>query len=177
MRVPSATFSDTGSTASRRTGSPELVCPPAGQQVLKVTTCTDPAPPPGDVTYTVYAVDKEDLSRADSPLREGDPATILVTPVTSAPPAPTSPIVDSDPVSGLPRLRWTQPAATPPIRFYRIYRGTSATLDNRYAVTATADPIWTDPEPASGTSTYWVTAVDEKFNESDPLGPLTWTAP
>ena len=156
-------------------GSPELVCPPAGQQVLKVTTCTDAAPPPGDVTYTVYAVDKQDLSNPTSPLREGDPATILVTPVTSAPPAPTSP-VDTDPVSGLPRLRWTQPASTPPVRFYWIYRGTSATLDNRYTVTATADPIWTDPEPAPGTSTYWVTAVDEKFNESAPLGPLTWPA-
>ena len=54
-------------------------------------------------------------------------------------------------------------------------RTASATFDNRYAVTATAVPIWTDPEPASGTThTYWVTAVDEKFNESDPLGPLTW---
>ena len=161
------------------TAAPKLVCPAVGQDVLKVTTCTDLDPPAGDVTYTAYAVDRADLSRADSPLREGDPATILVTAVGAAPPAPTSPWnVDTDPDSGLPRLQWTQPAATPPVRFYRIYRGASATFKDRYAVTATAEPTWTDPEPAGTTHTYWVTAVDEKFNESDPLGPLTWgTAP
>jgi hypothetical protein len=117
-----------------------------------------------------------DLASADSPLREGDAATIIVSSAGQAPPSPTQPsIVDTDPVSGLPRLQWTQPTADPPILFYRIYRDTGTDLDDRYAVTATANPTWTDPEPGTATShSYWVTAVDENFNESDPMGPLVW---
>jgi prepilin-type N-terminal cleavage/methylation domain-containing protein len=160
------------------TGAPERVCPGGAQEVLKVTTCTDPDAPAGEVTYLVYAVDREDLASTDSPLREGDAATIIVSSAGQAPPSPTEPsIVDTDPVSGSPRLQWTQPVADPPILFYRIYRDTGTDLDDRYAVTATAEPTWTDPEPGTATShSYWVTAVDENFNESDPLGPLLWTA-
>ena len=51
-------------------------------------------------------------------------------------------------------------------------------LSARYDRTATPARTYTDPDPDAGTShQYWITAVDDKFNESDPLGPFPSPAP
>ena len=59
-----------------------------------------------------------------------------------------------------------------PIRFYRIYRDGNEDppkLDARWDETVTSDPTYVDPDPGATTShTYWVTAVDQNFNESYP---------
>jgi len=33
--------------------------------------------------------------------------------------------------------------------------------------------VYVDPKPAGGTNNYWVTAVDGKFGESAPVGPVS----
>ena len=57
--------------------------------------------------------------------------------------------------------------AAGPIRFYRIYRDTGTNVADRYDETVTNSPNYVDPNPGSTTAhTYWVTAIDQNFNES-----------
>ena len=74
-------------------------------------------------------------------------------------------------------LHLTTPAATPPysgsdIIFYRVYRDGKA-IGNRVARTG-QDSLtsYRDIGALAGGHVYWVTAVDENFSESDPLGPV-----
>ena len=54
--------------------------------------------------------------------------------------------------------------------FYRVYRN-----GVRYDRTSDASTTFVDSSPLmSGTNEYYVTAVDSTFNESDPLGPVSW---
>jgi hypothetical protein len=77
--------------------------------------------------------------------------------------------------AGTVTLSW--PAATDPdgdpIRFYRIYRDGSAYAD-RYDRVDGNVLSYTDPDPNPVGNTYYVTAVDSHFSESDPtqaVGP------
>jgi hypothetical protein len=166
-------------------GRDERICPAptSASEYIETTSCTDPDPPSLSLgtRYEVVAVDRQDLAQPVSPVLEGAPATITILPAGTAPPAPSDVISSTDAATGLPRLNWTQAAATPPILFYRIYRdpaSTPPTIADRYAYTASADPTWSDPDPGNATGhTYWITAVDERFHESDPVGPVTWGTP
>ncbi|MFL6085731.1 MAG: prepilin-type N-terminal cleavage/methylation domain-containing protein [Mycobacterium sp.] len=93
--------------------------------------------------------------------------------------------------SGLPHLSWPQAPDDPSgdaILFYRIYRdpscpnatGAAAAYTNRCGRTASATATTFDdgtPVTTSGTVvTYYVTAVDSHYQESDPIIG-TWTVP
>jgi hypothetical protein len=45
---------------------------------------------------------------------------------------------------------------------------------NRYARTPGTGTTFVDDNPGAGGHSYWVTAVDAAFNESNPLGPVVW---
>jgi hypothetical protein len=95
--------------------------------------------------------------------------------------------------TGLPVLNWDATAAATQsdgdhILFYRIYRDPSAGAPPNgpeYAarVGTTSDGTkQTFEDNSSGvgnasTHTYCVVAVDQHYNESDPIGPVIWTAP
>jgi Tfp pilus assembly protein PilV len=129
------------------------------------TECFDAAPPPtttSPVSYYVVAVDGggRRAQSADTSFSQGP---------NQAPNAPaqlTGTIVEGQPV-----LTWT--AATDPdgtIQFYRVYRDGTA-LDMRYGATSGPQLSFTDKGEAG--HRYWVTAVDDKFAESAPVGPVT----
>jgi len=62
------------------------------------------------------------------------------------------------------------------VSFYRIYRdGTDVTYDDRYDRTSGTTTAYTDGGADRVAHRYWVTAVDAAFNESDPIGPVTWS--
>lgn len=131
------------------------------------TTCYDSNPPSlsqnPTIQYYVVAYDGGGRSTAGPP--------ITVSQVGNQAPQPPSNLTATF-VDGAPTLTWT--AATDPdgsIRFYRIYKdGTS--LGKRYDATGAAGLTWSDKDESGGHE-YWVTAVDDKFNESSPIGPVT----
>jgi prepilin-type N-terminal cleavage/methylation domain-containing protein len=144
------------------------ICPASGS-VQDALSCTDTAPIPS--TYAVYAVDCTDLAAANCVYRLGTASNFTMASVTAgtAPGAPTG--LTASVVDGKPTLSWTAPASVPngPIRFYRIYRDTGTGLSDRYDETVTSSPNYVDPKPGATTShRYWVTAVDQDFNESAP---------
>jgi prepilin-type N-terminal cleavage/methylation domain-containing protein len=161
-------------------GTVTQVCPSVGdlQQGL---SCTDPGPISATgAIYRVYAADCENLKTSLNCKRRGlPPATPpLVKPPANAdegtaPQAPTG--LSATVVDGKPTLAWTAPDAGPngPILFYRIYRDTGTGIADRYDETVTDAPSYTDPNPGSTTAhLYWVTAVDQRFNESAPSLPV-----
>lgn len=160
------------------------VSPSGRQQIFQTETATeftDRSAPSGTLTYELVALDREDLKNPASAIRESiTPAGVVVAapgPVPATPTGLTATTVDG---SG-PRLQWSQPAGGNVI-FFRIYRaaddqtGRKPTIDDRYAYTLTSDPAWTDPKPVAGLTTYWVSAVDESFNESPPSDPVLWSS-
>ncbi len=129
------------------------------------TECFDSNPPSGGapISYYVVAIDGGDRrgQSADRSFSQG---------ATNKPPNAPSQLVGSI-VDGQPVLTWT--AATDPdgtIQFYRIYRDGTA-LDKRYGATSGAQLSFTDKGETG--HQYWVTAVDDKFGESLPVGPVT----
>jgi prepilin-type N-terminal cleavage/methylation domain-containing protein len=130
-------------------------------------------------TYQLYALDCTDLkARTGCDRPSPTPATVVVlkapsqvTPASSVPTNLTATVVD-----GLPKLTWSAPTSVTagPIRFYRIYRDSGTQLSDRYDETITNATSYADPLPGATTAhTYWVTAVDQNFNESDPSAPVT----
>jgi hypothetical protein len=128
--------------------------------------------PTGIPNYVVVAVDRTDLKAASSSIRNGDEtggALLAQSTRPDAPVANTPTIVD-----GLPVVTWTAPSVNTasgqrPIRFYRIYRDGGTSLADRYDVTVDASTTWTDSNPGNSTAhKYWVSAVDDRSNESNP---------
>ena len=163
-------------------GDDVRVCPAAGATATETTelACVDASRSNADpASYYVRAVDVD----TDGNAREGAPSALLAianTPPNAAPAFPSGATLSVALVDGLPRLTWTaasDPDAGDSVRFYRIYRDTGTGFADRYDRTAAnaADPTtYTDREPADGTRhRYWVTAVDDRFAESQPLGPVT----
>ena len=116
---------------------------------------------------------------ASRDIGEGTPGSSITINLSagSAPSAPTG--LSSSIVDGLPKLDWT---AVGGAKFYRIYRDctlpTAINLSCRYDETITSSPTYTDPNPGSSTlHTYWVTAVDDNFNESQPSLPVISPGP
>ena len=146
------------------------ICPSDGSGYTTSRTCTDANPgSSGSNAYSVTAVDCATLADSNCTPREGTVTTKSVNISSgSAPNAPAS--VTATLVDGLPKLDWT---AVGGAKFYRIYRDTGTGLSGRYDETITNSPTYTDPNPGSlGVHTYWVTAVDNSFNESAPSPPV-----
>ncbi len=157
-----------------RMSDDQQICPASGS-VQSGISCMDPNPPLLGSVYKVEAFDCVDLKAATCVLRDGaDSFTAAISLVGgTAPDAPTG--LTASVVDGKPTLTWTPPATVPdgPVRFYRIYRDTGTGVGHRYDETVTSDPSYTDPNPGSTTAhTYWVTAIDQNFNESDPSSPV-----
>ena len=140
------------------------------------TSCFDPTPVPGSYDYYVVAVDR-DLST--DTLREGPSGTALRIDVPGTNEPPTAPAQVEATISddGLPLISWEASNDPNEIRFYRIYRdGTE--YASRFDKTGDGTTLsWTDRDPKGGGHTYYVSAVDNLFNESAPSGPVTPTAP
>jgi hypothetical protein len=157
------------------------------QTLVTTTSCLDQNPPNRSGTaspqYVVTAVDQRDLADPTSSLRDGDPTPLTVLAAGKRPYFPAETLTAAVQNSTTPSISWTAGAipqdasANPRILFYRIYRdpsgSSSLSLAARYDRTSTNATNYKDPNPGSTTShTYWVTAVDDRFNESAPLGPF-----
>jgi prepilin-type N-terminal cleavage/methylation domain-containing protein len=165
-------------------GAPVQVCPPAGGSQTEITTtyCYDPNPPNASTpTYQVVAVDLTDAMDSSSAKRTSTmPAQLVVSSPSARPSWPTPPNLTSQVEDGLPTLGWdpATPRTGGSILFYRIYRDPASSPPNlaftdRYDFTTSNSPVYTDPTPGSTTChTYYVTAVDDMYNESDPIGPF-----
>jgi hypothetical protein len=165
-----------------------MVCPASGNWVPKSTPyCYDPDPPDtAAAQYHVVGVDLIDANSSDVPINErtGVQSTISVAALADNTARPQFPNNDPPSVTltsnGQPVLTWGAASDSDGIQFYRIYRDGDPASGylGRYDRTDSNSPTYTDPTPGSGTThTYWVTAVDGYFNESDPTGAVTVTIP
>jgi prepilin-type N-terminal cleavage/methylation domain-containing protein len=125
------------------------------------TSCQDFSPPPGSATYYIVAVD----TKLDGTYREGAPTLLSV----GSPGGRLNPVQLLQ-ISGIgePTLTWTAPNGGS-VAFYRIYRDGTEPKDRIARVTTTT---YTDVG-GGGSHTYYVSAVDAKFNESD-LVAIPW---
>jgi hypothetical protein len=149
------------------------VCPTDPTKYLPVGTlsCADMSPPPGGTTYTMVAVDVD--VRTGTTTNSKVPASLTILGPGSRPAAATGPLTVSPGAGGAPKLRWN--ASPDPVLFYRVYADGTG-FAQRVARTADALALtWTDASAATTAHRYWVTAVDPRFNESDPIGPVDWT--
>lgn len=153
-------------------GSPTLVC----ETGATVTTCHDATASSTDASsYQVVALDEVSSTGAK---REGTAsAARTITPATTRPePPPTLTAVVS---GGKYKLDWTAPPAPAVpylgdgIRFFRIYRGGTAVADRFDRTGLGSELTYTDTSVAGETRHYWVTAVDDNYSESSPVGPVT----
>jgi prepilin-type N-terminal cleavage/methylation domain-containing protein len=154
---------------------------PAGgatQQVCatgpKVTTCHDATPPIADsYAYYVVALDEQDSSGTKRPGPASEIKTVVPTTLAPNPPA----TLQASVVDGANRLDWTAPVAQAylggEIRFFRIYRD-GKEVARRYDRTGLGtDLTFTDTDVAGQPRQYWVTAVDQNYSESLPIGPVS----
>ena len=177
-------------------GLPDVVVCGNGTPV-DATSCIDSNPPsePAAVTYYIVAVDK-DLSGnlRESPASGSAQITTLAT-ATNWPPQPWpggnggSTLAGCDPstftcltpavLGGFPVITWNN-AATPPaghtILFYRVYRDPGSTSNpsysDRWDNNGSSSLSYKDSNFGASTShTYVITAVDDSYSESPPLGP------
>jgi hypothetical protein len=148
------------------------VCPTDPTKFLPATTlaCQDLNPPNGGTTYTMVAVDVDVRTGANTNSKVA--AVLNVVGPGSRPAAPSNLAVTPG-TAGAPKLTWT--GSVDPVQFYRVY---SDGINSANRVGRTADALaltWTDASAATTAHKYWVTAVDSRFNESDPVGPIQWT--
>ena len=144
------------------------VCPALLGSTLSSTTssCTQLLPSISTLTrYYVVALDRDSTGT----LREGDARTWSVDALGLQPNAPNGPLTAST-VDGKATISWSAPSGTPP-SFYRIYRDGNLVGD-RYDTTTTTS--WADPA-ADTAHDYWITAVNDAYNESAAIGPVRWT--
>ena len=141
------------------------------------TECQDLSPPAVGVplNYFVVAYDKDPFT--GDPRAGAESTHIFPNRATTRPnqPATLTATVEGDTVV----LDWPDSApASPsysgsPVIFYRVYRDGTA-LGNRIARTSQDNlTLYNDVDAAGDGYTYWVTAVDENFSESAPLGPVS----
>lgn len=133
------------------------------------TACLDVSPrnTSSVVTYRVTAVDRDDNGNP----RESTPAyqtTLDVDQGANTPPAfgPGSVTVSNS--TGQPVVSWPAATDTDGILYYRIYRDGTAYTD-RYDQVSGSTTTYTDLNPSAGGNTYWVTAVDSRYDESAPV--------
>ena len=151
------------------------VCPACSpQQGLSCsTTQTDQT-----ATYKLYAWDCADLkARLNCSRPSPTPVTVVVDKAPGqtdpAPSAPTGPHRLGRRRQADAHVDGAGHRAAGPIRFYRIYRDTGTSVADRYDETVTTARTTSIPNPGATTAhTYWVTAVDQNFNESAPSAPV-----
>ena len=158
-------------------GARTQICTDSGLSYTVLTSCVDKSPngltlPALMPNYVVVAVDRDDLKATLSDPRNGVEKDGFL-PAQSKrpdPPVANTPTIEEN----LPVVTWTPPTVDTasgqrPIRFYRIYRDGGTSLNDRYDVTVNANPKWTDPNPGNSTAhKYWISAVDDRNNESNP---------
>ena len=147
-------------------GPVELACPQTQE-----SSCIDASPPLLDnraLTYWVVAIDRSPTGAE----RESDPS---ITPdvnknVKPPPEAPTEFAVGLD-EDGEVLLTWKKPGS---VDSYRIYRD-GVTVADRYGRPEFDDESFLDPEadPEEQSHQYWITAVDDRLQESVLVGPVT----
>jgi type II secretory pathway pseudopilin PulG len=149
-------------------GNDTVMCSTAS---ANATSCVLESPPAGTPTYYVVANDKTDIVNTASAPRRSDFAKVVTTPAT-APAAPLPPTLLPIAIgpSGNPELDWLH-LDLGSVRFFRIYRDSCCDVDDRYDATPGNSTHWVDPDPGTGSHTYWVTAVGPTFNESTPSSP------
>ncbi len=147
------------------------VCPAADAGSMlapTVASCADPSPPGLLATYRIVAIDRA----PNNGLRDGDSTLRSTGLVTARPASPSGLTVQT--VADAPKLSWTAPG-TGSVSFYRVYRdGTAVGYDDRYDRTSGTETTYTDADAGTATHRYWITAVNSSFNESLPIGPVTW---
>lgn len=140
------------------------------------TECRDMSPP-ADPTINYYVVALDQDPTDGTPRQGTHSATLTATPATTKPnqPPTLSAVADDDSVA----LSWgAAPAPTPPysgsdVIFYRVYRD-GTTINHRIARTSLDSMLaFRDSGAAADGHQYFVTAVDENFSESAPLGPVS----
>jgi len=164
-----------------------LVCTTAAND----TDCIDdsaPAPAAGQSLY--YQVVALDTSPSFSQ-REGERSAQITISEGNGPPASPSNLVaclggnpgctdidGNEAPGGTIALSWepsTDPDPGDGILFYRLYRG-GDTYGDRYDIlfpVAGKPLVFVDESPPSGSNSYWVSAVDAHFGESELHGPVT----
>lgn len=166
----------TGYRVYRRTASGDEVVPGCDEPTKPTfTDCRDLNPPTGaTIDYYVVALDQNPSTGLP---REGDKSLILTATRATTKPnqaATLSAVQDDDSVV----LVWDDaPAFSPPytgspVIFYRVYRDGTALSDRIARTGQEALTTYRDIGGAAASHTYYVTAVDENFSESDPLGPV-----
>jgi hypothetical protein len=148
------------------------VCPLIAGAVITETSCTDDVPAPGSPRYRVRAWD----SAPDGSARPSDQySDILTVPAVNAEPNQVTELTGVNNGDGTVTLTWKRPDPTDPdgdaIDFYRIYRDGTAVGD-RYSrwYDSGQNVTWTDTTAGGVGHTYYVTAVDTNYAESDPVG-------
>jgi hypothetical protein len=171
------------------------------------TECVDESPPPGELTYRVFAYDTAPAGAERVGDQSPDAVVLPAVANNDAPDAPSPLTVctggafegECDDIEGNSAPAGTAVLSWPPvedpdddgdaIRFYRVYRaGIEATspgygdrLDVLFPVFdelgETVSPLVFVDDTADGPHRYWVTAVDERFGESAPVGPVEWGTP
>jgi type II secretory pathway pseudopilin PulG len=126
------------------------------------TACIDTSPrnTGGTVAYEVTALDRD--GNGNPRPTSTNPAVITVDQGGN-----DAPTFSGATISGA-TITW--PAASDPdgILYYRIYRGGTG-YTNRYEELPGTATSYTDPAPSATGNTYYVTAVDTKYNESAPV--------
>jgi prepilin-type N-terminal cleavage/methylation domain-containing protein len=165
----------TGYRVYREAGATDvLVCDYA--DVPTQTECRD-MNPPGDPTidYYVVALDEDPFSGGS---REGAPsATLTAVRANTQPNQPLTLTATQDDDSVV--LTWPDALPVLPpysgsnVIFYRVYRD-GKLIGDRIARTGQESlTAYRDSGAAAGGHEYYVTAVDENFSESKPLGPVS----
>jgi prepilin-type N-terminal cleavage/methylation domain-containing protein len=140
------------------------------------TTCVDPSPPARTgavLDYWVVAIDTDPQGEQ----REGAPSNTVDVNAPNTPPNQPVDLILSKDVDGNNVLQWTAPPVPDPdgdvIQSYIVYRNGTAIAD-RYDELAGTETTFVD-HATNGVLTheYWVTAVDDHFAESSPLGPVS----
>jgi prepilin-type N-terminal cleavage/methylation domain-containing protein len=138
------------------------------------TECQDLNPPALSIGYYVVALDENPF---DGSPREGAPsAPLIALPANTQPNQP--PTLTANPDNDDVVLGWDPaPAASPAypgsdVIFYRVYRDGTALGDRIARTSQDSLTSFRDSDAAAGGHVYYVTAVDENFSESAPLGPV-----
>ena len=144
--------------------------PPARCSTRRPTAALTSAPRPACRSTSIVAVDRD----ASNTLRDGTKATLTVGAAGGPPRSPLLLVLTN--VGGVPKLTWMGPLLED-VAFYRIYRdGTSVAYADRYdRTTGGLITTYTDSDPGTTSHRYWVTTVNSDYNESDPIGPVTWS--
>jgi type II secretory pathway pseudopilin PulG len=140
-----------------------------GCTCLSRTSCLDTNPRNTDstVTYRVTAVDRDAAGNPrDSTVQYQ--STIDVDQGPNTPPAFGPGSVTVSISSGQPVISWPAASDSDGIRYYRIYRDGTAYV-NRYDQVSASTTSYTDLNPSPQGDTYWVTAVDSRYDESAPV--------